>query len=283
MILSSWGIHGPFCRAAVPCRRATSGGKGLPPYRIEVWFLFFLLFPFASFSETTPDKTKELRQRFEDGCKLVSQNRAEPALEIFSGILREDPEARGSLLMSGIVLNQQRRFAEAVPFFQHFTRLEPDHEQGLIGMVKACQSSDRESEAEPYRLHLFQLRQSGKSAKLKVMASYEREVIPRNDGRWVSVQEYFDEADLRPKWAYLLLKDEKTIARRLQLNLLPESEAKIARTNNASFGPGKIYALSEAIYEGGEFKRSKIHRLVSGGTSYAEAKKLALEVFAQPL
>lgn len=304
MTLSSWRIVavnngvcpcfvnpvGRFGETAFPIRRlAQTAYKGIlgrltaSPHRIGAGLLLFLLLPFSASAETTPEKTKELRQRFEEGCKLVTQNRIEPALEIFAGILREDPEARGSLLMSGIVLNQQRRFAESAPIFERFAKLEPDHEQGLIGAVKAFQSTDRTAEAEPYRLRLFQLRKLGKSEKLKVMASYEREVIVQKDGHWISVQEYFDEADFQPKWAYLWMKDEKTIGRRLQLNLMPESEAKAVRSGNPSFGPGKVYALSEAIYEGGEFKRTKIHRLVPGNTPYDGVKKMALEVLRAPL
>jgi tetratricopeptide (TPR) repeat protein len=255
--------------------------RRMPPCKIALGLLLFLLLPLPASSSTPatpPEKAKALRQRFEEGCNLVAQLRLEPALEVFGGILREDPEARGSLLMSGIVLNQLHRFDEAAPFFERFAKLEPNHEQGLIGAVKAFHGAGREAEAEPYRLRLFQLRKSGKSEKLKVLASYEREIIPAADGRWISVQEYFDEADLRPKWAYLQMKDEKTIGRRLQLNLMPENEAKLARAANASFGSGKVYALSEAIYEKGEFKRTKIHRLVSGTTPYPEVKKMALEI-----
>ncbi len=283
---------GRFGETAFPIRRLTQTAyKGIlrrltaPPYRITFGLLLILLLPLPTFSAPTtpPEKTKALRQRFEEGCNLVAQLRLEPALEVFGGILREDPEARGSLLMSGIVLNQLHRFAEAAPFFERFVRLEPNHEQGLIGAVKAFHGAGREGDAEPYRLRLFQMRKTGKSEKLKVLASYEREIIPSADGRWISVQEYFDEADLRPKWSYLQMKNEKTIGRRLQLNLMPESEAKLARAANASFGPGKVYTLSEAIYENGEFKRTKIHRLVSGNTPYAEVKRMALEVFTVPL
>lgn len=266
MLLSSWRIRSP---------------------RLHILSLLLILFPFclraAPASVPTPDKTQTLRQRFEEGCKLAAQDRPGPALEVFAGILAEDPQARGSLLMSGIILNQQRRFADAAPFFERFARLEPDHEQGLIGTVKAYHSTGRAAEAEPYRLRLFQLRQMGKSPKLKVMASYEREIIGWEDGRWISVQEYFDAVDLRPKWAYLLMKDDKTIARRIQLNLLPEAEAKIARQANPALGQSRVYALSEPIYEGGTFVRTKIHRMVSGDTAYAEAKKMALDVFQAPV
>ncbi|MDX6766646.1 MAG: hypothetical protein SFU85_07640 [Candidatus Methylacidiphilales bacterium] len=266
MHLSRWRAEWLFCRAVF----------GL---LLSLW----VLFPAFSAPTVSPEKAKEFRQRFEAGCKLAADQRIDAALETFAAILAEDPQARGSLLMSGLLLNQQYRFADATTFFSRFAQLEPDHEQGLIGAVKAFHGAGRAEEAEPYRLRLRQLRQLGKSEKLNVMASYEREIIPQTDGRWVSVQEYFEEADLRPKWSFLLLKDEKTIHRRLQLNRMPEGESKIAREANPSFAPGPVYALSEAIYEGGEFKRSKIHRLVSGNIPYSEVRKMALEVLAVAL
>lgn len=226
-------------------------------------------------------RAKELRQRFEEGCRLVAQNRLEPALEIFASILREDPEARGSLLMSGLVENQRFRFAEAAGFFERFVRLEPTHEQGLMGWIKALHGLGRVEEAEPLRLRLIQLRRSGKSAKLRVMASYEREVVPQAGGAWISVQEYFDEADMRPRWAWLKMKKERVMERHLQLVRLPESEARQLRESNPALGPGPVFALSELVYEGEEFRRAKIHRFVSGAAGYVEVRDLALKVLAE--
>jgi hypothetical protein len=226
-------------------------------------------------------RAKELRQRFEEGCGLVAQNRLEPALEVFAGILREDAEARGSLLMSGLVENRRFRFAEAAGFFERFARLEPAHEQGLMGWIKALHGAGRAADAEPVRLRLIQLRQSGKSAKLRVMASYEREVVPLAGGGWISVQEYFDDAEMKPRWAWLRMKGEPVVERRLQLVRLPEAEAKTLRASNAALAPGPVFALSEPVYEGGEFRRTKIHRFVSGAAGYAEVRGLALDLLAE--
>jgi tetratricopeptide (TPR) repeat protein len=229
-------------------------------------------------AQVSDARAKELRQRFEEGCKLVEQNRLESALEVFAEILREDGKARGSLLMSGLVENQRFRFVEAAGFFERFLQLEPNHEQGLIGAVKAFQGAGRESEGEAYRLRLWRLRQTAKSEKLKVMASYERERIALDGGGWISVQEYFEEGDLKPRWAWLKMRDEKVIARRLQLNRLPEAEAKGLREVNAALAPGPVFVLSEAVYEGGEFQRTQIHRIISGAAPYAEVRAAALAI-----
>ena len=232
-------------------------------------------------AELSVEQTRQLRQRFEQGCALVAQNRLEAALEIFAGILREDPEARGSLLMSGLVENQRFRFAEAASFFERFVRLEPSHEQGLMGWIKALHGAGRMEEAEPVRLRLIGLRQSGKSAKLQVMASYEREVVPLPGGGWVSVQEYFDEAEMKPRWAWLKMEGGQAMGRRLQLVRLPESEARALRDSYPALAAGPVFALSEPVYEGGEFRRTKIHRFVPGAAGYAEVRAMALAVLAQ--
>jgi len=229
----------------------------------------------------TPARAAELRQRFEEGCRLAAEDRLEPALEVFAEILREDGEARGSLLMSGLLENRRFRFAEAAGHLEQFVRLEPDHEQGLMGMVKALHGCGRAGDAEPFRLRLHRLRQTGKSAKLAVMASYEREVIPLPGKGWVSVQEYFDEGELKPRWSWLQMKDERTIQRRLQWVRLPESEAQLLRAGNPGLAPGPVFALSEPLYEGGEFRRTKIHQLLSGSAGYVELRQRVLALLAQ--
>lgn len=226
----------------------------------------------------TPERAKELRARFKQGCKFVEQNQLEPALGVFAEILQEDPQARGSLLMSGLVENRRFRFTEAAGFFGRFLALEPNHGKGLIGAVKALEGAGRGAEAAPYRERLHALRAKGDGGKLRAMASYEREIIPMAGGRWVSVQEYFDEAELKPRWAFLLMKNEQVIARRVQLNLLPEAEARTLRGGNPALGTGKVYALSEEIRQGGEFKRVKIHRLLGAGSAYPAVRGMALEI-----
>lgn len=229
----------------------------------------------------SPERAAQLRKRFEEGCQLVAQNRLEPALEVFAEILREDGQARGSLLMSGLVENRRFRFAEAASHFERFVQLEPDHAQGLMGMVKALHGLGRVEDAEPYRLRLHRLRQTGKSGKLAVMASYEREIIPSTGGGWVSVQEYFDEGELKPRWGWLQMKDERTIQRRLQFVRLPESEAKLLREGNPGLASGPVFALSELVYEAGEFRRTKIHYFLSGSAGYQEVRQRALALLGE--
>lgn len=226
----------------------------------------------------SPERAQALRARFTEGCRLVEQNRLEPALEIFAEILREDPQARGSLLMSGLVENRRFRFASAADHLQRFMALEPQHEQGLIGLIKALHSNNRAADAEPYRLRLHHLRSSGKSEKLRAMASFERQIIPLADGQWISAQEYFEEADLRPRWAWLLMKNEQTIARRLSLNRLSSADSAELQSTQPSLGPGRVYALSETLYEKGESRGTKIHRLLPASSTFAETTRLATEI-----
>jgi len=214
---------------------------------------------------STPEQVIDWKLRFQQGATLAQEGKSNEALAIFTKILSEDPEARGSLLMSGLVHLRKFQFAEALGFIERFRKLEPDHEAGLIGMIKIQQGLGDVAAVEPLRLQLQALRAAGKNPRLQAMWSYEREVLPYKKDYTISVQENLEEQAGRFVWAYVVLDSKNVILRRLEWTKVTMQGA----TN---------YALGETKLVNGLTNDYKIHRLVKELPDYSKAKSIALEI-----
>jgi tetratricopeptide (TPR) repeat protein len=215
----------------------------------------------------TPEQVAEWQKRYQQGVQLEKAGKREEALSVFTGILKEDPNAPGSLLMSGLIQTRRFDFASALPFLEKFHELQPDHEGGLIALIKVYQSLGHSDRVEFYRKKLLEDRQSGKNQKLRTLLSYEREVIPRKglDGGYISVQENLEDGPNRFIWAYIMLDEKNRILRRLEWTMLT--------TPN-----GTQYVLGEPKVEQGLTQDYKIQRLLTTKPDYARARELALSV-----
>ncbi|NJK91186.1 MAG: hypothetical protein HC904_04730 [Blastochloris sp.] len=217
---------------------------------------------------TSPEKVADWKKRYQDGVQLEKEGRRDEALAVFKGILAEDPQARGSLLMSSLIHARNYEFEKALPFLTSFRQLEPDHEGGLIAGIKIYQGLGRLAEVEALRGQLLTQRASGKNPRLQNLLSYERELLPRPDGT-LSVQENLDEKPDRFLWAYLVLDSKNVLQRRIEWTPV-------------SVPSGTHYALSENFLENGKTNQVKIHRLLPEKPDYSTARRIALRLLDQP-
>jgi tetratricopeptide (TPR) repeat protein len=226
----------------------------------------------------TEGKIQQLKLEFQKGRALLESGKPREALAVFSPILAQDPEARGSLVLSGVACNELGQFAEAAPFFERFLKLEPANEIGLIGAIKANQSLGRTQEVERLRGILERERKAGTNKHLANLLSYERETVFLSSGERVSIQEAFDPGPLTPRWTYLLIRNKKEIVRRLELTLAPEKEAAQMRQLQP---PGKtgqdLYLFGEPVHDGKGVQSYKIIKVAWELPAYEAARTWALD------
>lgn len=213
----------------------------------------------------TLEQVADWKKRYQEGVALEKEGKRDEALTVFSKILEEDPGARGSLLMSGLIHIRQGNCGAAMPLLQKFQQLEPDHEGGLIAMIKAHQALGNTEQVELFRKKLLSDRSSGKSSRLKLMLSYEREVILQKNGTTISVQENLDESPGRFIWAYVVLEGKNVMQRRLEWTRIEAPG-------------GSQYVLGEAKTEKGLTAQYKVHRLLNEQPDYAKAREMALHL-----
>jgi tetratricopeptide (TPR) repeat protein len=218
----------------------------------------------AGAQNTGTSQVEELKQRFEQGRQLYSSGQYEKALELFAKNLAADPNSKGSLLFSSLAYIQLGEFIKANVDLDRFLQLEPRNAEGLIAAIKTKQALGKSNEVEGLRKKLFDDRTAGIDPRLKVMMSYEREVIYQSDGSRISILENF-EPNGNYVWLYLLLdKDKKTIKRRLELAAVPTV--------------AKAYVLGETKGNDANISGYKIYKSYSALPDYDTAKTDALVV-----
>ncbi len=230
------------------------------------------------YSQTvSAEQQQELRTRFLEGKKLVDQRRFLPALDIFKQILAEDPQARGSLLMSGLSYNQLLLFSKASEYFERFLALEPDHVAGNMGALKAYQSSGQLDKALVVREKLLELQREGKDPRFKILLSFEREARQLPSGKVVSVQEAFPDKEAYT-WKLLLLeKDLKSINRSIDWKRADAAQKEIMGAAKED----ELWILGEPIYESGELKEYKVRKIHTGELSYPQAVQIGVDLFSE--
>ncbi|MDR1304895.1 MAG: tetratricopeptide repeat protein [Verrucomicrobiales bacterium] len=225
-----------------------------------------LVLPAIAQSAAQPS-VAELKQRFEQGRLLYSSGQYAQALTLFARNLAIDPNSKGSLLFSALACIQLGEFSKANADLDRFLQLEPHNAEGLIAAIKTKQALRRDHEVETLRRRLKEDRAAGLEPRLKVMLSYEREVIYQSDGSRISILENFS-ADGNYLWLYLLLdKDKKTIKRRLELAAVPTVD--------------QTYVLGETRVSETGVSGYKIYQRYSALPSYDTAKTDALVVLLE--
>ncbi|MEM6886046.1 MAG: hypothetical protein AAF571_13545 [Verrucomicrobiota bacterium] len=224
----------------------------------------------------SPERQKELREQFLKGKELVDQKRFLGALDIFKTILSEDPQARGSLLMSGLTYNQLLMFSNASEYFDRFLVLEPNHVAGNMGALKAYQSAGLKDKAARARTKLLQLQREGQDPRFKILLSYEREVRKLPNEQVISVQEAFPDKESFI-WKLLLLKNKMTmIERAIEWKRADDSQKEIMGVELTT----ELWILGEPIYQSGELKEYKIRKIHTGPLLYEQAAQMGFDILA---
>ncbi|MGF1678415.1 MAG: hypothetical protein ACFCUX_04380 [Candidatus Methylacidiphilales bacterium] len=224
------------------------------------------------------EKVREWKARFEKGRLMAEQDRVAEALEIFSAILLEDPQARGSLLMSGLCYNRLHAYESAVPFFERFLKLQPDHVSGTLGAIKALQSSGRTDRAEALIETLYRLRDEGTDPRLKAMLSFEREAVPQANQTSVSILQSFPDHK-GYAWRILVLDvSGKRITRQVEWKEGGNMERQMMELQPDE----SLWILGETIFNADlEVKDYKIHQIMRRKPDYPSAVKAALDILSQ--
>lgn len=139
-----------------------------------------------------PAKAEALHQRYDQGCQLAKQGKLDEALAVFDGIVKEAPQAKGSLAYAGIVELQLGKPEKALDYLNALYAAAPDDFRSLLLLVQANQALRRDIRVEEFRKKLIALRAAGTPIHgLTDTVAYPREKLFRKDGR-IEFNEFFD-------------------------------------------------------------------------------------------
>jgi tetratricopeptide (TPR) repeat protein len=223
-----------------------------------------------------------LRLRYQRGRTLDQQGRWTEALQVFQGILKEEPQARGSLLMAGIVLNKMARYTEAVEHLEKFRKLEPKDFRGIVHLIQAKQALKDEAAVAELKAELIKLRNTPPLQEgLADSLSYRRERIPlstEEGGPYMAILEFFNpELDPFVEWFADIYNGDGILRRRLvlayetQTVALDENKKQRIRTSDAMI-------LGEVRSQEDVPKEFIIYERLEKRPTYAEARRAFLQL-----
>lgn len=226
--------------------------------------------------EASPE---ELRERFAEGRGHFDAGRYRQALSVFSAILAEDSQARGSLFLAATSHLQLDEFEEAAPLFDRFLRLEPRHLSGLIGAVKSHQHLGNDDQVARYRRVLLAMKAEGSDPRLEIMLNYERERIPVAAGATISIQEFFPAEDQREVFSGVLIEG-KTAQRKVEWVLAQGTEEEALRDLYPQAGALPLFVLGETPPSGDALSDYALHDVHWGRLDFDRAREGILKVLS---
>lgn len=242
--------------------------------RLPLFLALFCALAFHAAAQPTAEKVAELKTRFARGKALAEDGKFTEALKIFKGILNEDPHAKGSLFMAGVMSNQLYQFGAAADYLDQFLKLEPQHTAGLINAVKANQSLDNDAKVDLYRERLLERRRLKADPVLNLMESYERQRIALKDGGYLSILETFEPSGKDPVYTLLRMSAGLRIVSKEELAKAPADGAPEMKGN---------YLWAEPHYKKEIMERYEIKKVVPALPSFKELRGWIVEEYADSI
>lgn len=224
---------------------------------------------------------EELQARFKQGYALFEAGQYRKALATFESIRKADPDARGSLLLSGMAHLQLFEFAESADCFRRFLQLEPAHVSGLVGGIKAHQAIGDEEAVEKYRQALFRLKSTQADPRLEVMLNYEREMISLGGGLRLSILETFPGVESSVLYQALVLRG-KAVVRRLEWIRAEGPVRKAVEALHPDRSHQTIFVLAETGGDSDGGDDYKMHEVAFESLDYSRARQAFLKVVKVP-
>jgi tetratricopeptide (TPR) repeat protein len=240
------------------------------------------LVSWAGAQTTDPARIEDLKMRFQQGVRLDNEGKLKEAREIFLGIIKDEPNAPGSLFYAAFTSLRMGEPEKAVEYIQRFRTVVPKDFKGIVIAIQANQALRRSVKVEALRKELLDLRASANIAGLTDSKSFRREFIIGEAGAMTVVMEFFD-YKMEPYYLYQAeqFSAEGDLLRRLTVFYNPD-ETKITQSKNAKFSTVEIFNFSEDVIKDDKAVQLNVYRQEFEKPSYDTARKWFLEAIKSP-
>ena len=234
---------------------------------------------------TDPAKVAELHDRFVQGLQLLQQGKSEDALAIFDGILKEVPNAPGSLYMAGTVELSLGQPEKALDYLNPLYALNPKDYKPIVLLIQANQELHRDIRVDEYRKELFAIRSAGTEVHgLTDAQDYPREKIyPDNKGGEIELNEFFDyKSDPYIAWEALQVAPDGTLVRHLIASYNPEETAELRKKDPVKLADVEAFLFGEFVIKDKQIKQFNLYRQETQMPTYDEFRGWVLDAIKEP-
>jgi hypothetical protein len=253
--------------------------------RLFLSLCIWVLFISGVLGQTTdPTKIAELQRRFKEGQSLVAQNKPEEALKVFEGIIREEPKARGSLLLAGTICVDLQKFPNAEKYLDVFHELEPKDFRGIIFSIQTAQALKKTAKAEALRKELYDLRSKGGTISgLTDKKLFIREKVPGEKDSIIIFSEFFNYKEEPYRlWQAEQISKEGAVMRHLVFFFNDEA-TKALRAKDPLAKDVDLFALGEYVLRNGEVTDVNLYQEEAGiSPSYSKCRDWMLAAIKNP-
>jgi len=236
-------------------------------------------------SPTDPAKVAELHDRFVQGLQLLQQGKSEDALAIFTGILKEVPNAPGSLTMAATVELQLGQPEKALDYLNPLYALNPKDYKPIVLLIQANQELHRDIRVEEFRKELFAIRNAGTEIHgLTDAQDYPREKIyPDNKGGEIEINEFFDyKSDPYIAWEALQVASDGTLVRHLVASYNPDETAELRKKDPVKLADVEAFLFGEFVIKDKQDKQFNLYRQETALPSYNDFRDWVLAAIKEP-
>jgi tetratricopeptide (TPR) repeat protein len=231
--------------------------------------------PAVSPAET---RVASLEQRFAQGKAVEAQGQLQQALAIFDGIIKDAPDAKGSLREAGLISVELGDAARADGYFSKLHALVPDYPMAIEALIQVNQTLKHDAKVEILIAQFKRLYAAG-----KVPESYfVRERIRLDAGAEIAITQFFDYHQPRYyAWVADLYDAKHSLQRRLSVNYDPEVTASMHK--DPKLAHAEQFLVVDNVMTEGHVTRLDVYQQFLALPDYRKMRTVLMEIFANAL
>lgn len=223
-------------------------------------------------------RVAQLEQRFAHGMAVETEGNPQEALAIFDGIIKDAPDAKGSLREAGKICVELGDAARADVYFSKLHALVPDYPGAIEALIQVNQALKHDAKVEILIAQFKKLYAAGKVPH----PYFVRERIRLDGGTEIVIAQYFDYHQ-PPNYAWVaeLFDAQHNRKRRLSVNYDPDVTATMRK--DPKLANAEQFLVVDNVLTRDAVTRLDVYQQFLALPDYHKMRTVLMEIFANAL
>jgi tetratricopeptide (TPR) repeat protein len=226
-------------------------------------------------------RVAELQVRFKQAQDVEAQGQLQQALQLFQGIIKDAPDAKGSLQQAGIICEHLGDYIQADQYFSKLHMLVPDYPAAIEALIQVNQTLKHDAKVE---IMIDQLRKLWEQGKLDPKRPFfVREHIPFGTGSQIEIIQFYDYHQLpNIAWTAEYVDPQGSLKRRLVVTFDPKV-TETMRQDPKMANAEQFLVVDNITDANGQTTRLDVYQQFLALPDYAKMRMILMEIFAHAL
>lgn len=221
----------------------------------------------------------QFEQRFAHGKAVEAEGRLQEALAIFDGIIKDAPDAKGSLREAGLISVELGDAARADGYFSKLHALVPDYPMAIEALIQVNQTLKHDAKVEILIAQFKKLYAAGKVPK----PYFVRERIRLDGGTEIAITQFFDyHQSPNYAWAADFFDAKHNLKRRLTVNYDPDVTATMRKDPKLA-NAEQFLVVDNVMAADEHVVRLDVYQQFLALPDYHKMRTVLMEIFANAL